>query len=185
MMKLAEALMERSDLKTRIEELAARLNENAKVQEGDEPAENPAELLDELNRLYARLERLMTLVNLTNARTLSDGAACPPRLPERTHSPASRFPRLCVGQREPRHARGNSRGQHREREGIPEARGRSGARPARAGRENSVAQLDDRPHGSVNAKVARTGGRDLARLRMTPHMLRPGQPVPYKFCPAQ
>ena len=33
----------------------------------------PAELLDELNRLYARLERLMTLVNLTNARTLSDG----------------------------------------------------------------------------------------------------------------
>ena len=73
MMKLAEALMERSDLKTRIEQLAARLNENAKVQEGDEPAENPAELLDELNRLYARLERLMTLVNLTNARTLSDG----------------------------------------------------------------------------------------------------------------
>lgn len=61
MMKLAEALMERSDLKTRIEQLAARLNENAKVQEGDEPAENPAELLDELNRLYARLERLMTL----------------------------------------------------------------------------------------------------------------------------
>ena len=46
-MKLAEALMERSDLKTRIEQLAARLNENAKVQEGDEPAENPAELLDE------------------------------------------------------------------------------------------------------------------------------------------
>lgn len=73
MMKLAEALMERSDLKTRIEQLAARLNENAKVQEGDEPAENPAELLDEINRLYARLERLMTLVNLTNARTLSDG----------------------------------------------------------------------------------------------------------------
>ena len=34
MMKLAEALMERSDLKTRIEQLAARLNENAKVQEG-------------------------------------------------------------------------------------------------------------------------------------------------------
>ena len=39
MMKLAEALMERSDLKTRIEQLAARLNENAKVQEGDEPAD--------------------------------------------------------------------------------------------------------------------------------------------------
>ena len=40
-MKLAEALMERSDLKTRIEQLAARLNENAKVQEGDEPAKTP------------------------------------------------------------------------------------------------------------------------------------------------
>lgn len=102
MMKLAEALMERSDLKTRIEQLAARLNENAKVQEGDEPAENPAELLDELNRLYARLERLMTLVNLTNARTLSDGEPLTALLARRdclsrTHSPASRFPRLCVG----------------------------------------------------------------------------------------
>ena len=72
-MKLAEALMERSDLKTRIEQLAERLSENAKVQEGDEPPENPVELMEEMNRLYARLEKLMTLVNLTNARTLADG----------------------------------------------------------------------------------------------------------------
>lgn len=72
-MKLAEALMERSDLKARIEQLSERLNENAKVQEGDEPAESPSELMEELDRLYARLERLMTLVNLTNAGTLSDG----------------------------------------------------------------------------------------------------------------
>ena len=177
-MKLAEALMERSDLKTRIEQLAARLNENAKVQEGDEPAENPAELLDELSRLYARLERLMTLVNLTNARTLSDGEPLTALLARRDCL-SGRIRQLrdflaCA-----------SANVARPKSVTFTLPGRSGARPARTGRENPVAQLDDRPHGSVNAKVARTGGRDLARLRMMPHTLRPGQPVPYKFCPAQ
>ena len=36
-MKLAEALHQRADLQKRIAQLGTRLNNNAKVQEGDEP----------------------------------------------------------------------------------------------------------------------------------------------------
>jgi len=47
-MKLAEALHLRADLQKRIAQLGDRLNNNARVQEGDEPAEDPAVLLAEL-----------------------------------------------------------------------------------------------------------------------------------------
>ena len=49
-MKLAEALQIRADLQKRIAQMPMRLNNNAKVQEGSSPSENPQELLDELNR---------------------------------------------------------------------------------------------------------------------------------------
>ena len=58
-MKLATALTERSDLQRRIIELGNRLNHNAKVMEGDTPAEDPAELLKELDRDIARLQELI------------------------------------------------------------------------------------------------------------------------------
>ena len=48
-MKLAEALQERADLNRKIEELRRRLANVILVQEGEEPAEEPAELLKELN----------------------------------------------------------------------------------------------------------------------------------------
>lgn len=72
-MKLAEALQERADLNRRIQQLQQRLNNNAIVQEGEEPAENPAELLAELDGCSANLERLITRINLTNCRTLVNG----------------------------------------------------------------------------------------------------------------
>ena len=46
-MKLAEALQLRADLQKRMEQLASRLYDNATVQEGDAPAEDPAALLAE------------------------------------------------------------------------------------------------------------------------------------------
>ena len=52
-MKLAEALQERADLNRRIEQLRARLENNALVQEGESPAEDPSELLAELDRCLA------------------------------------------------------------------------------------------------------------------------------------
>ena len=72
-MKLASALSERTDIQNRISELAIRLNNNAKVQDGDKPAEDPIVLMEELDRLLERLEELMARINLTNSRTVSDG----------------------------------------------------------------------------------------------------------------
>lgn len=72
-MKLASALSERTDIQNRISELSVRLNNNAKVQDGDKPAEDPIVLMGELDRLLKRLEELMARINLTNIRTVSDG----------------------------------------------------------------------------------------------------------------
>ena len=48
-MKLAEALQERADLNARIEQLRERMAQNALVQEGERPAEDPAELMREFD----------------------------------------------------------------------------------------------------------------------------------------
>ena len=67
-MKLAEALQERKDLNQRLEQLRERLTNNALVQEGDKPEEDPRELLRELDGAAARLQELMGRINLTNSR---------------------------------------------------------------------------------------------------------------------
>ncbi|SDZ89638.1 hypothetical protein SAMN02745687_00976 [Lachnospiraceae bacterium NK3A20] len=72
-MKLAEALQERADLNRKIEELRRRLDNVILVQEGEEPAENPEELLRELDQAISRLEYLMAAINLTNCRTKAGG----------------------------------------------------------------------------------------------------------------
>ena len=72
-MKLAEALQERADLNRKIEELRRRLTNVVLVQEGEDPAEEPAELLKELSGAVSRLEELMAAINLTNCRTKTDG----------------------------------------------------------------------------------------------------------------
>ena len=70
-MKLATALSERADLQRRIAELAGRLNNNAKVQDGEKPSEDPKELLEELNKDFERLEELVARINHTNNTTTS------------------------------------------------------------------------------------------------------------------
>ena len=70
-MKLAEALSIRKDLQTRISQLSARLASNVKVQEGDEPAEDPKELFKELDSCLKQLEEYIYRINLTNMRTMS------------------------------------------------------------------------------------------------------------------
>ena len=72
-MKLAEALIERADLQIRLSQLDARLHNNAKVQEGETPAEDPNDLLRELDQISARLEQLITAINLTNAAVTDGG----------------------------------------------------------------------------------------------------------------
>ena len=72
-MKLAEALILRADLQKRLLQLRERLELNARVQEGEQPAEDPAALLKELDALLAEQEDLIRRVNLTNARTEAGG----------------------------------------------------------------------------------------------------------------
>lgn len=72
-MKLATALSERSDLQKRLTQLAVRLNNNAKVQEGDKPSEDPKSLLAELDNITSRLETLIAKINLANSTTIADG----------------------------------------------------------------------------------------------------------------
>ena len=66
-MKLAEALQERADLDRRVQQLQQRLENNAMVQEGEPPAEDPAELL------VGALEQIVARINLTNCRTAVEG----------------------------------------------------------------------------------------------------------------
>ena len=71
-MKLAEALVLRGDLAKRLEQIRARLLRNAKVQEGDAPAEDPALLLAEYDRLALELQSLIGRINRTNSATPFD-----------------------------------------------------------------------------------------------------------------
>jgi hypothetical protein len=66
-MKLAEALILRADYQKRIEQLKLRLQRNAKVQEGDAPAENPQLLLEEFETLVGDLGELIRRINRTNS----------------------------------------------------------------------------------------------------------------------
>jgi hypothetical protein len=73
-MKLAEALVQRADLQKRVEQLRKRLKLSAQVQEGEQPPENPEELLAELERLLDEFASLIGRINRTNLVTrLSDG----------------------------------------------------------------------------------------------------------------
>ena len=74
-MKLASALSERADIQRRLSELSERLANNAKVQEGDVPAEDPKELLAETDGLIDRLETLICRINMTNSSVESDGVS--------------------------------------------------------------------------------------------------------------
>lgn len=70
---LAEALQMRADIKTQIAQLHSRLNDNAKVQEGEAPAEDPLRLIELLNAECSAYEELIRRINLTNAATVFEG----------------------------------------------------------------------------------------------------------------
>ena len=82
-MKLAEGLSIRKDLQTRIEQLKVRLLNNMKVQEGDAPTEQPADLMKELDACLVQLEDMMYRINATNMHTLKDGKTLTQMMAER------------------------------------------------------------------------------------------------------
>jgi len=66
-MKLAEALIIRADIQKRIEQLKYRILRSVKVQEGEEPPEDPNALVSELDKLYAELAKMIKCINRTNS----------------------------------------------------------------------------------------------------------------------
>lgn len=68
-MKLAEALILRSDIQKKIQELRFRLRNVIKIQEGEEAAENPSDLFRELNGALEQFESLVQKINKTNSET--------------------------------------------------------------------------------------------------------------------
>ena len=71
-MKLAEALSLRKDLETRITKIKDRLENVVRVQEGDKPAEEPQELMSEVDRCLGQLEQLIYNINVTNMQIVAD-----------------------------------------------------------------------------------------------------------------
>lgn len=64
-MKLAEALMVRSDLQKKLYSLQSRLNKNVLVQEGDEPSEDPVSLLGQIFDAQESLHALIIKIHKT------------------------------------------------------------------------------------------------------------------------
>ncbi|MGV7280257.1 DIP1984 family protein [Mycobacterium persicum] len=69
-MKLAEALSLRADAARRFEQLRSRVVNNARYQEGEDPAEDAAALLVEAGEVLGEYEMLIRRINRTNAATV-------------------------------------------------------------------------------------------------------------------
>lgn len=72
-MKLAEALILRKDLQTRLARVRDRLFANVLVQEGDQPSEDPSDLILRLNETMTELSALISRINKTNSLTMLEG----------------------------------------------------------------------------------------------------------------
>lgn len=72
-MKLAEALILRKDLQTRVARVRDRLFTNVLVQEGDQPSEDPSDLILRLNETMTELSALISRINKTNSLTTLEG----------------------------------------------------------------------------------------------------------------
>ena len=83
-MKLAEALILRADCQKRIEQLRQRLLRSAKVQEGEQPPEDPQALIAELEATVNELTDLIKKINKTNSlTTLEDNMSITDALAQR------------------------------------------------------------------------------------------------------
>jgi hypothetical protein len=71
-MLLGEALADRASKKKQLEQVEARAASVARFQEGEQPAENADELLDQGRRLIGELRDLARRINRTNSATELD-----------------------------------------------------------------------------------------------------------------
>ncbi len=66
-MKLAEALLIRSDMQIKLAQLKRRIHNNVKVQEGDTPSEDPNTLMLESSQIISELSRFIECIHRTNS----------------------------------------------------------------------------------------------------------------------
>ena len=65
-MKLAEALMLRTDMQTRLASLKARIAKNTVIQDGEKPNEDPTALIAQANTIIKERAELIAEINATN-----------------------------------------------------------------------------------------------------------------------
>jgi hypothetical protein len=82
--KLAEGLLLRGDIQKKLSSLQARAQKYAVVQEGESPAEDPKEILREIDMVANELQRLVFAINKANlAHSIGNGATLTQALAER------------------------------------------------------------------------------------------------------
>ncbi len=72
-MKLAQALMDRSDMQDKLMAIETRIHNNLRVQEGQELIEDPNALIKDYEKINERLTELIQKINKTNNTTILDG----------------------------------------------------------------------------------------------------------------
>jgi len=71
-MKLAEALVTRADLQNKATQIKARMIQNIKVEEDEEPAEDISILFNQYDAVMKELESIIVRINKTNEATQLD-----------------------------------------------------------------------------------------------------------------
>ncbi len=71
-MKIAEALIKRAAIKSDLDELKKRMEQNVKIQDGDMVQEDVYGLMNEYIRTTDYLEELICKINHTNQQTMTD-----------------------------------------------------------------------------------------------------------------
>ena len=71
-MKLAEALLIRSDMQKNLAQLKGRIRSNVKVQDGDTPSEDPNALMIDASQIITELSILIERIHRTNAIAQTD-----------------------------------------------------------------------------------------------------------------
>lgn len=69
-MKLAEALLQRSDMREKLNQIEYRITMNSKVQEDMEPGEDPNKLIKEFIETNSQMTALVQRINKTNQYTM-------------------------------------------------------------------------------------------------------------------
>jgi len=69
-MKIAEGLARRADIQKKLSELQGRFRASAQVQEGDQPVEDPQELVRQMAALSLELEALVLRLNRSNLQVI-------------------------------------------------------------------------------------------------------------------